>query len=193
MRRVLMDAVSRGASRTRQRATFVLIRNVLVTMGATPAETLADRQFASADGRLRTSACLVIDPDFGFLQSFSKSLRGAGVEAVELLNSARIAENIDSHAPDVVFVDLNAANPHDCMRALLSLKECAFSGRVQLLGRCEIPFLESFRKLGNEFALTMLPVMQKPVDFAAVRKIILAQKLAGQPTPGSELSLKSAL
>jgi EAL domain-containing protein (putative c-di-GMP-specific phosphodiesterase class I) len=161
-------------------------------MGATPAETLADRQFAHADGRQRASACLVIDPDFGFLQSFSKSLRGAGVEAVELLNSTRLQENLDSHAPDLIFVDLNPVNPYDCMRALLSLKECGFTGRVQLLGRCEIAFLDSFRKLGGEFALNMLPVMQKPVDFAAVRKIVLAQKLGGQPASSSELSLKSA-
>ena len=193
MRRVLIDAMSRGASRKRQRATFVLIRNVLVTMGATPAETLADRQFASADGRQRTSACLVVDPDFGFLQSFSKSLRGAGVEAVELLNSTRLAENIDSHAPDLIFVDLSANNPYDCVRALLALKECEFTGRVQLFGRCEIAFLEGFRKLGNEFSLTMLPAMQKPVDFAAVRKIVFGQKPAGHPASTSELSLRSAL
>jgi EAL domain-containing protein (putative c-di-GMP-specific phosphodiesterase class I) len=145
------------------------------------------------DSGPRTSLCLVVDSDFGFLQSFSKSLRDAGIDAVELRNSARLAESIVSHNPDLVFVDLNPANPHDCVRALSSLKECRFAGRVQLLGRCEPTFLESFRKVGNDFSLTMLPVMQKPIDFSAVRKIALDQNLTYQPDPAPDLSLKSVL
>jgi EAL domain-containing protein (putative c-di-GMP-specific phosphodiesterase class I) len=145
------------------------------------------------DSGPRTSLCLVVDSDFGFLQSFSKSLRDAGIDAVELRNSARLAESIVSHNPDLVFVDLNPVNPHDCVRALSSLKECRFAGRVQLLGRCEATFLESFRKVGIDFSLTMLPVLLKPIDFSAVRKIALDQNLTYQPDPAPDLSLKSVL
>jgi EAL domain-containing protein (putative c-di-GMP-specific phosphodiesterase class I) len=156
-------------------------------------ELLLESPPTAPDGGPRTSLCLVLDSDFGFLQSFSKSLRDAGIDAVELRNSTRLAENIVSHNPDLVFVDLNPANPHDCVRALSALKECRFTGRVQLLGRCEIAFLDSFRKIGVDFSLTMLPVLLKPVDFTAVRKIVLDNNLSIQPEPAHDLSLKSVL
>jgi EAL domain-containing protein (putative c-di-GMP-specific phosphodiesterase class I) len=156
-------------------------------------EMLVESLPTGAESGPRISLCLVVDTDFGFLQSFSKSLRGAGIEAVELRNSARLAENIVSHNPDIVFIDLNPANPHDCVRALSSLKECRFAGRVQLLGRCEIAFLDSFRKIGIDFSLTMLPVLLKPLDFSAVRKIVLEQNLSYQPEAAPDLSLRSVL
>jgi EAL domain-containing protein (putative c-di-GMP-specific phosphodiesterase class I) len=156
-------------------------------------EVVLDNIPTAPDAGPRTSLCIVVDSDFGFLQSFSKSLRDAGIDAVELRNSARLAENIVSHSPDLVFIDLNPANPHDCVRALSSLKESGFTGRVQLLGRCEIAFLDSFRKIGVDFSLTMLPVLLKPIDFSAVRKIALEQNLTFQPDPAPDLSLKSML
>jgi EAL domain-containing protein (putative c-di-GMP-specific phosphodiesterase class I) len=141
----------------------------------------------------RTALCFVVDPDFGFLQNFCKQLRSAGVDAVELLNGARLAENVDDHHPDLVFVDVNTNNPYECARALTALKECQYGGRVQLIGRCEMGVLESFRKLGNDFMLEMLPVLQKPINFSHVRKTILEQKLNSRPVPAPGLTLKSAL
>ena len=38
-------------------------------------------------------------------------------------------------------------------RALFSLRECRFAGRVQLFGRCDPALLESFRKIGNDAEL----------------------------------------
>jgi EAL domain-containing protein (putative c-di-GMP-specific phosphodiesterase class I) len=54
-------------------------------------------------------------------------------------------------------------------------------------------FLESFRKIGNDASLTMLPVLQKPVDFAAVRKIVQEQKLNTELVSPPDLSLKKAI
>jgi EAL domain-containing protein (putative c-di-GMP-specific phosphodiesterase class I) len=141
----------------------------------------------------RHSLCFVVDTDFGYLQGFSKSLRGLGVNTVEFVNSARLGENVENHNPDIVFINLNATDPYDCARALFSLKECKFGGRVQLFGRCEPVFLESFRKMGSDASLTMLPVLQKPVDFAGIRKIVQEQKLNTEPVSPPELSLKKAI
>jgi len=155
-------------------------------------DTLLDERPVAAAERT-TALCFVVDPDFGFLQNFCKQLRAAGVDAVELLNSARLAENVDEHSPDMVFIDVNPSNPHDCARALIALKECQYGGRVQLVGRCEIGFLESFRKLGSDSMLAMLPALQKPLNFSDVRKTILAQKLNSRPVPAPGLTLRSAL
>src|SRR5262245_34257301 len=113
----------------------------------------------------KTSLCLVIDPDIGFLHEFSRSLRGAGLDTVELLSSARLADILDGQAPDIVFIDVIPAQPYDCVRALISLKDRACAGRVQLIGRCETALLENFRRIGTDLGLTMLPALQKPINF----------------------------
>jgi EAL domain-containing protein (putative c-di-GMP-specific phosphodiesterase class I) len=153
---------------------------------------LAQTKPAAAAGA-RHALCFVVDTDFGFLQGFAKSLRGLGVNAVEFVNSARLGWNVENHNPDIVFINLNAADPYDCTRALFSLWECKYSGRVQLFGRCEPAFLEAFRKIGNDASLAMLPVLQKPIDFAAVRKIVQVQKLNAEPVSPPDLSLKKAI
>jgi ActR/RegA family two-component response regulator len=149
---------------------------------------------AAAPGQAKAaSLCFIVDPDFGFLRGFSRSLRSVGIDTVELIHSAHLAEKVDSQAPDLIFVDLDAAHPSECARALMALKECRFAGRIQLFGRCKLPFLEEFRKLGTDASLTMLPVLQKPIDFASIQKIVLEQQLncAAVAPPG--LSLQSAL
>src|SRR6202051_1914367 len=141
----------------------------------------------------RPSLCFVVDTDFGYLQGFSKSLRDLGVNTVEFVNRSRLGETVENHNPDIVFISLSATDPYDCVRALFSLKECKFGGRVQLFGRCEPVFLESFRKIGNDAALTMLPVLQKPIDVAAVRRIVQEQKLNTELVSPPDLSLKKAI
>jgi EAL domain-containing protein (putative c-di-GMP-specific phosphodiesterase class I) len=64
---------------------------------------------------------------------------------------------------------------------------------VQLFGRCDPVFLESFRKIGNDASLTMLPVLQKPIDLAVVRRIVQEQRLATDLVSPPDLSLKKAL
>src|ERR1019366_5510307 len=81
--------------------------------------------------------CLLVDTDFGYLREFAKSLREHGLDTVELINSARLGETIDNLNPDIVFLNLNASDPSDCVRGLFALKEGKFTGRVQLMGRCD--------------------------------------------------------
>jgi EAL domain-containing protein (putative c-di-GMP-specific phosphodiesterase class I) len=137
--------------------------------------------------------CFVVDTDFGYLQGFSSSLRGLGVNTVEFVNSARLGESVENHNPEIVFINLNATDPYDCARALFALKDCKFAGRVQLFGRCDPVFLESFRKIGNDASLTMLPALQKPIDVAVVRRIVQEQRLATDLVSPPDLSLKKAL
>ena len=141
----------------------------------------------------RHSLCFVVDTDFGCLQGFAKSLRGFGLDTVEFVNSARLSENIENLNPDMIFIGLNAADPRDCVRALFALKDSRFTGRVQLFGKCEPEFLESFRKVGDDASLNMLPPLQKPLDFASIRKIIHQQRLSSEAVSSPDLSLKKAI
>jgi EAL domain-containing protein (putative c-di-GMP-specific phosphodiesterase class I) len=141
----------------------------------------------------KTSLCFVIDSEPVFRQDFSNRLRGAGVTIVEFQNSAHLPENLDDQIPDVVFLNVNAGDPFDCVRALTFLGNSSFSGRVQLFGRCEPGFFESIRRFGQHLSLTMLAPMTKPVDFAAIRKLVREQKLVRVPPGANELSLSQAL
>jgi EAL domain-containing protein (putative c-di-GMP-specific phosphodiesterase class I) len=148
---------------------------------------------AAEGGARAASLCIVIDSDPFFRQDFSNRLRGAGVDILEFSNSARLLESLDDHTPDVIFINVSAEDPFDCVRALSSLANSSFNGRLQLIGKCEPRFFESIGKFGQHLSLTMLPPMKKPVDFAEVRKIVREQKLVRAPASASELSLSDAL
>jgi len=151
------------------------------------------RNAAEQASPARHSLCFVVDTDFGCLQGFAKSLRGFGLDTVEFVNSARLSENIENLNPDMIFIGLNAADPRDCVRALFALKDSRFAGRVQLFGKCEPEFLESFRKVGDDASLNMLPPLQKPLDFASIRKVIHEQRLSSEAVSSPDLSLKKAM
>ena len=137
--------------------------------------------------------CFLLDDDFAFRQGIAKELRRDDIDVVEFSTSARFVDMIDDQNPDIVFVNLNSAAPHECVRALLALKECDYPGAVQLFGRCEPKTLESFFTIGADCSLTMLPPIQKPIKAATIHKIISDRRL-GTPAPSSErVSLSDAL
>jgi EAL domain-containing protein (putative c-di-GMP-specific phosphodiesterase class I) len=158
-------------------------------MGADVEEAWPD----SNAGGQNASLCFVIDPDFGFLHEFSMSFRSMGIDTVELVSSARLAEKVDDHNPDVIFIDVSPESPFECTRALISLTECKYGGRVQLIGKCKPAFLETFCKIGNEASLRMLPPLTKPVNLSVVRNTVLDQKLKTRAVATPEFSLKTAL
>ncbi len=137
--------------------------------------------------------CFLVDAESDFRQDFSKLLRGLGVETVEFADSKRLVENIDNQNPDIIFINLNSASPYDCVRALMSLRESSYAGRVQLIGGCDTAFLENFRKIGIDSSLKMLPVLQKPIEHSTIRQIARNCELGGPPVPPPKLSLAEAL
>ncbi len=137
--------------------------------------------------------CFLVDEDFVFRQDLAKQLRQDGVDVVEFSDSSRIMDMANDQKPDIVFIELKSAAPHKCIRALFALKECDYSGVVQLFGRCELALLESVNTVGADCSLTMLPPIQKPMKASAVRKIILDQKYNTAPRSVSGVSLRDAL
>jgi EAL domain-containing protein (putative c-di-GMP-specific phosphodiesterase class I) len=137
--------------------------------------------------------CFLMDEDFSIRQELARELRRRDVDVVEFSSSERFKETIARQSPDIVFLDLNRATPHKYIRALLALKECNYAGLVQLFGQGEARMLESFNTIGADCALTMLPPLVKPIEFATVHKVILDRKLAAAPAPLGAPSLEAAL
>jgi EAL domain-containing protein (putative c-di-GMP-specific phosphodiesterase class I) len=137
--------------------------------------------------------CFLVDEDFAVRQDIARELRRRGIDVVEFSGSARLEEMVDDQKPDIVFVDLNRKAPHNCVRALLALKECRYSGAVQLVGQAEAAMLESFKTIGTDCALAMLPPLAKPIGFTVIHRIIQERKLLAAGAPSATVSLDAAL
>lgn len=138
--------------------------------------------------------CFIVDEDFVFRQDLAKELRRDDIDTVEFSNSSRLIDMIEAQNPDIVLVNLNNAAPHECVRALLALKECRYAGAVQLFGHCEPKILESFKTIGLDSALAMLPPLQKPIKVATIHNILRDRKLGTAPAAVvGGVSLKDAL
>ncbi len=134
-----------------------------------------------------------MDEEFVFRQDLAKQLRRDGIDVVEFHDSSRIMGMVDEQNPDIIFVNLNSATPHECIRTLLVLKECEYSGAVQLFGRCDMEQLESLNVIGADCSLRMLPPIQKPIKVATIHQILHEQKYSAQSTSSAGASLNDAL
>jgi EAL domain-containing protein (putative c-di-GMP-specific phosphodiesterase class I) len=148
---------------------------------------------SSKPGKALNPLCFVMDEDFVFRQDLARELRRGGIDIVEFSNSARFTDMIDDQNPDIVLVNLNSSAPHECVRALLALKETRYGGAVQLFGQCAPKMLDSFKTVGNDSALRMLAPLTKPINIATLNRIIRDQKLGSASSPSGGISLKDAL
>jgi EAL domain-containing protein (putative c-di-GMP-specific phosphodiesterase class I) len=148
----------------------------------------------AAAGKSMSPLCFLMDEDFVFRRDIAKELRREGIDVVELSNSARFADMVDEQGPDIVFINLNAAAPHECIRALSGLRACGYRGPVQLIGRAEAKTLDSFNTIGADWDLSMLPALQKPIKAASIRRVIVERNLGTAATAqAAGVSLGEAL
>lgn len=144
----------------------------------------------SASARAVTSStlvrplCFLVDEDFSIRQSLASQLRRHDIDVVEFVSCSYL-EMTEAQRPDIVFIAVMRSDPHKCVRALSALKDFGYSGPVQLFGRADARLIESFNLIGADRALTMLPPLPMPIEFGALRRIILDQKLAAAADPGS--------
>lgn len=162
---------------------------------------MTDQAFISARERAPDEAreestsplCFLMDDDFVIRQELARELRRTGADVVEFSSSDRFIEMVDDQNPDIIFVNLNSSRPHECVRALWALKECDFSGAVQLFGRCDPKILESYKTVGTDCSLTMLPPVQKPIKTATIRQIIFDRRFSASGRSPQCISLGEAL
>jgi EAL domain-containing protein (putative c-di-GMP-specific phosphodiesterase class I) len=157
---------------------------------------MATQTLTAGDKRPDRSAnplCFIMEEDFVFRHGLAKELRQTGIDIVEFSNSFRFMDMVDEQNPDIVLLSLDRSAPHECVRALLALKECSYSGAVQLFGHCDPKLLESVNTLGADFSLTMLEPVQKPIKVATIYNIIVGRKLSAVPATANGIPLADAL
>jgi EAL domain-containing protein (putative c-di-GMP-specific phosphodiesterase class I) len=139
------------------------------------------------------SLCFIIDKDFVFRQGLAAELRRTGIDVVELSAAARLLEMVENQNPDIVLVNVDRSAPHECIRALLVLKDCGYKGVVQLFGNNDLASLDSLNLVGADCALTMLEPLQKPIKAATLHRIIRERKLGSPVQPSEGITLSEAL
>ena len=137
--------------------------------------------------------CFLVDEDFVFRQELARTLRQHDIDVVEFSDGSRLLGMVDDQYPDVVFVEVKSAIPYQSVRTILALKECNYSGSVQLFGSCEPKTLDSFNKIGRECSLSMLPPISKPIKVAVIERIIRDNKIADAGNSRIAISLHEAL
>lgn len=154
-----------------------MVGTMVVSSQVAPAEAVASLVAARP-------LCFLVDQDFSVRQTLASQLRRHDVDVVEFVSCSHL-EMLDAQRPDIVFIAVDRNEPHKCVRALRSLKDCGYSGAIQLFGRADLNLIKSFNTIGTDLALTMLPPLPMPIEFSVIRRIILDQKLAATTEPAS--------
>jgi EAL domain-containing protein (putative c-di-GMP-specific phosphodiesterase class I) len=143
--------------------------------------------------RPNIALCFIIDEDFAYRRELTNALRREGISVVEFSNSVRLMNMIDEQNPDMVILNVSGGAPHECIRTLWILRQCGYAGVVQLIGSCDQRLLDSFKIVGHDAALEMLPPLRKPITIASLNNIVRHRKLSVAQTSEARVSLKEAL
>jgi hypothetical protein len=143
-------------------------------------------------GKSANTLCFLLDDEIAFRRHLAGELRLCGIDVVEFSNSTRFADMVEDQNPDIVFLNFNIARPHEYIRGLLALKECAYTGAVQTFGQADAKMLENFNTIGTDCSLRMLPAIRKPVKVANIQRLIVDERLASGVKAAAGVSLGAA-
>jgi EAL domain-containing protein (putative c-di-GMP-specific phosphodiesterase class I) len=136
--------------------------------------------------------CLIIDEDPRIRHFLSLILQGAGVDAAEFVNGASLRIERLPRPGDIVFLNIGA-NTNDAIQTLDALSKSRYTGVVQLMSTQGLVVLENLKRIGEQHKLRMLPVLKKPFESEAIKKILHAQKLGDRPAVAARVRLDEAL
>ena len=139
-----------------------------------------------------TPLCLVIDEDARIRHFLSLILQGAGVDAVEFADGAAFRKDRLPRPGEMVFLNVGI-NTNDAIQTLEALGKARYAGAVQLMSSQGLVVLENLKRIGEQNKLRMLPVLKKPFEAAAIKKILQAEQLGDRPSVAARVRLDDAL
>ncbi len=139
-----------------------------------------------------TPLCLVIDEEPRIRHFLSLILQGAGVDAVEFAVGKMLRIDGQARPVDIIFLNIGL-NTSEATATPNALGRSNYSGAVQLMSTHGLVVLENLKRIGEQHKLRMLPVLKKPFEAAAIKKILQAQKLGDRPAMAARVRLDEAL
>jgi EAL domain-containing protein (putative c-di-GMP-specific phosphodiesterase class I) len=141
---------------------------------------------------VRTPLCFIVDREQDHRHFMSLALQSHGIETSLFPKAHALHEGLSRRTPDLIFLDV-PIEPADAIQSIRALGERCYRGPVQLMGAAGADALENVRQFGERSALRMLSPLQKPVDRAALRKVIQKHNLGSLPCSPERASLEEAL
>lgn len=137
--------------------------------------------------------CYVIDEESSIRHFLSLVLHGAGIDTMEFSDGAAMRNALGTRAPDLIFHNI-ALDSADAIHSMVALGKQNYRGNVQLMSNRGAAVLEHVKGVGLQQKLNMLPVLKKPFETDAIRKILGSLNLGMAPAGvAAGVDLKEAL
>jgi EAL domain-containing protein (putative c-di-GMP-specific phosphodiesterase class I) len=120
------------------------------------------------------------------------TLQSYGIEASQFTKAYALRDGLSRRTPDLVFLAFSGAET-DVMESLRALAERTYRGPIQPIVATGQVVPEAFRQMAERNGLRVLPVLAKPMDRAAIGKVIREHGLDGSPTSAESIRLEDAL
>ncbi|HTS42027.1 MAG TPA: EAL domain-containing response regulator [Xanthobacteraceae bacterium] len=140
----------------------------------------------------RAPLCFIFDADQRIRHFLSLILHGAGVDADEFHDFTDFRKKRPPRPADLIFLNIGP-NSNDAVAVLEALGKARYSGVVQLMSAEGLVTLEHVKRIGEGHGLRILPVLKKPFEVTAIKKILQAHKLGDQPSVAARIRLEDAL
>ena len=142
---------------------------------------------------VRAPLCFVVDGEESHRHFLSLALQSYGIETALFSKPHGLRDGLSRRMPDLIFLDVSQGAT-ETAESVKALAERSYRGPVQLMnGGAEAAVVEQLGQLGQRSALRMLPALPKPVDRAAIRKVVRENRLDGSPTTSGQIGLDEAL
>src|SRR5919198_2583527 len=141
---------------------------------------------------VRAPLCFVVDREEAHRHYVSLALQSYGIETALFAKAHSLREGLSRRTPDLVLLEVAPAAA-DAIESVRALAERSYRGPVQLMSSGNAADTGAVAQLGQRSALRILPALPKPIDRAAIRKVVRENKLDGAPTASGQISLEDAL
>ena len=140
----------------------------------------------------RSPICYIVDGEDKNRHFMSLVLQGYGIETGLFANAQALQQGLGRKTPDLIFLDvpIEAAKAVDAVHALGQQK---YRGALQLMSARGAAVVESVKQAAARYALKVPPVLNKPVDRAAIMRVVHEQKFDLPTVTAQQASLEQAL
>src|SRR5262245_63769870 len=142
---------------------------------------------------VRTPLCFVVDKEESHRHFVSLALQSYGVETALFATPHRLREGLSRRTPDLVLLAVPSATNADTLDAVKALAERSYRGPVQLMSSGGPADSETIAQFGQRSALRMLAALPKPIDRAAIRRVVRQHRLDGAPQSAELIDLDEAV
>ena len=139
-----------------------------------------------------TPLCFVVDRELDHRHFTSSALHSYGIETGLYAKAHDLYQGLSRRTPSMIFLDV-PDDTTDAIQSIRVLDERSFRGAVQPMSSAGADALESIRSIGERNGLRMLPPLKKPLDRAAIGKVIRKENLGYSSESSQQISLEEVL